>query len=281
MNASDKEKFASLSPADKSAVRAMLGGTSSCDSERSRGLDPEHVGAIYTEFRQSLMDVMEHSARRFIAQSLTQSSIDAMPDVMGGLGGQSLEGMMEAILRDLGLPPPDEIDDTVPGFVDRRGERALASHKQPGLLDQQQAGGEVSLAADSADYHAVPVGNGSKVNIVKNGDVYRKDIPADEAQRHIDELKAAEVAPRAVIGRAIKEVSGRDSRLKDPATRLELDSIESELVEVLGAMPPGERAARAESAIEQWLAERPTVSEQPSKDGEQKPPQSAGAPIDS
>jgi len=99
MNPPDEEKFGSLSPAEKSAVRAMLGGASSSYAAHSRGLDPEHVGAIYTGFRQSLMEVMEGSARRFIAQSLIQSSIDALPDVMSGLGGQSLEGMVEAKQR--------------------------------------------------------------------------------------------------------------------------------------------------------------------------------------
>lgn len=135
------------------------------------------------------------------------------------------------------------------------------------VLDQQPAVGEEnSPAADASDYHAVPVGDGSTVNIVKNGDVFRKNIPADEAQRHIDELKAVEDAPKAVIWRAISEVASKDSRLKDQATRLELDSIEGDLAEVLATMPPGDRAAHAVDAIDQWLAERPEASDKPGDD---------------
>ena len=121
------EKFGRLSPAEKSAVRAMLDGASSCDAARSTGLAPDRVGAIYTQFQRSLVDVMEDSARQFVAESLSHPSIDAMPEVKGGLGCQSLDGMMTDIMRDLGFPPLEEIDDTAPGWVVRRGKRALAS----------------------------------------------------------------------------------------------------------------------------------------------------------
>lgn len=148
----------------------MLGGASSWDATRSAGLDPARVEAIYTRFQQSLVDVMEDSARRIVAESLDHSSIDTTPEIKGGPGCQSSDGMMDDILAELGVFENRFIDDTQPGFVDRRGERALASSPvdmmtdimrefgfpqweeiddtQPGFVDRR---GERALASSPLD----------------------------------------------------------------------------------------------------------------------------------
>jgi N12 class adenine-specific DNA methylase len=112
-----------LTKREKAVIEAIRSGALVSKAAFLTGLSNDEVRAIYSRFLLDIRAAMAESAKRFLAGSLAASPTD----------------MMGQILAELGLPSLDLIDDTQPGFVDRRGEKQRTPRKRKPAAPKEEA----------------------------------------------------------------------------------------------------------------------------------------------
>ncbi|MCE5310432.1 MAG: zeta toxin family protein [Acidobacteriales bacterium] len=107
------EQIRKLNRREKAVIEAIRSGALVTKAAFITGLSVEEVKAIYSRFLTDIRSAMAESAKRYLAGALGSSPMDTMAE----------------ILMDLSLPPLEMIDDSQPGFVDRRGEKPRKPRK--------------------------------------------------------------------------------------------------------------------------------------------------------
>jgi hypothetical protein len=98
---------AKLTKREKTIIQSIRDGALISRVEHQTGFSRTEILAVYGKFLKSVKDAMRDTAKRHIETSLAASPIDPM----------------DAILAEFGFHPIELIDDTKPGFKDRRHEK--------------------------------------------------------------------------------------------------------------------------------------------------------------